>query len=92
MLLPPVQTPLHLAVITQQPKLVEILLRLGADPALLDRDGRTAVHLAAHAGDETILRILINMLEERHSHLFNTADFSGEVQHFIFTCLQTLLK
>lgn len=69
--------------ITQQPKLVELLLRVGADPTLLDRDGRTAVHLAAHAGDETILRVLLNMLGERHSHLFNTADFSGEVQHFI---------
>ncbi|XP_060728842.1 nuclear factor NF-kappa-B p100 subunit isoform X1 [Tachysurus vachellii] len=71
------QTPLHLAVITQQPKLVEILLKVGADPALLDRDGRTAVHLAAHSGDEVILRVLINMLGERHSHLLNTADFSG---------------
>ncbi|KAM9476774.1 nuclear factor NF-kappa-B p100 subunit isoform 1-T1 [Clarias gariepinus] len=71
------QTPLHLAVITQQPKLMEILLRAGADPTLLDRDGRTAVHLAAHAGDETILRGLLNMLGDRHSHLLNTADFSG---------------
>ncbi|XP_017319794.1 nuclear factor NF-kappa-B p100 subunit isoform X2 [Ictalurus punctatus] len=71
------QTPLHLAVITQQPKLVEILLRVGADPTLLDSDGRTAVHLAAHAGDEAVLRVLLNMLEERHSHLLNTADFSG---------------
>lgn len=64
--------------ITQQPKLMEILLRAGADPTLLDRDGRTAVHLAAHAGDETILRGLLNMLGDRHSHLLNTADFSGE--------------
>lgn len=65
--------------ITQQPKLVEILLKVGADPTLLDRDGRTAVHLAAHAGDEAILRVLINMLGERHSQLLNTADFSGEL-------------
>ncbi|MCJ8730366.1 hypothetical protein PDJAM_G00183560 [Pangasius djambal] len=71
------QTPLHLAVITKQPKLVEILLRVGADPTLLDRDGRTAVHLAAHAGEEAILRVVLNVLGESHSHLLNTADFSG---------------
>ncbi|XP_058241949.1 nuclear factor NF-kappa-B p100 subunit isoform X2 [Hemibagrus wyckioides] len=71
------QTPLHLAVITQQPRLVEILLKVGADPNLLDRDGRTAVHLAALAGDDAILRVLLNMLGEHHSHLLNTADFSG---------------
>lgn len=64
--------------ITQQPRLVEILLKVGADPNLLDRDGRTAVHLAALAGDDAILRVLLNMLGERHSHLLNTADFSGE--------------
>ncbi|XP_076830157.1 nuclear factor NF-kappa-B p100 subunit isoform X2 [Brachyhypopomus gauderio] len=71
------QTPLHLAVITRQPKMVEVLLRVGADPALLDTDGRTAVHLAAHAGDETTLRVLLDLLRERHAHLVNTADFSG---------------
>ncbi|KAG7276220.1 hypothetical protein CRUP_004811 [Coryphaenoides rupestris] len=39
------QTPLHLAVITQQEGLVMGLLRAGADPASLDRHGRTALHL-----------------------------------------------
>ncbi|XP_066534793.1 nuclear factor NF-kappa-B p100 subunit isoform X2 [Hoplias malabaricus] len=71
------QTPLHLAVITKQLKLVELLLRVGADPSLLDRDGRTAVHLAAYTGDETMLRVLLGMLGEHLAHLVNTADFSG---------------
>lgn len=39
------QTPLHLAVITQQANMVEALLRAGADPAALDRNGQTALHL-----------------------------------------------
>ncbi|XP_008322494.1 B-cell lymphoma 3 protein isoform X2 [Cynoglossus semilaevis] len=39
------QTPLHLAVITQQANMVYILLRAGADPAVLDRNGQTALHL-----------------------------------------------
>ncbi|KAI4894272.1 hypothetical protein NFI96_016299 [Prochilodus magdalenae] len=71
------QTPLHLAVITKQPKLVEALLRVGADPSLLDRDGRTAVHLAANTGDDSMLKMLLGLLGERHTHLINTADFSG---------------
>uniref|UniRef100_A0A8B9KM39 Nuclear factor of kappa light polypeptide gene enhancer in B-cells 2 (p49/p100) n=1 Tax=Astyanax mexicanus TaxID=7994 RepID=A0A8B9KM39_ASTMX len=71
------QGPLHLAVITKQPKLVEALLRVGADPSLLDRDGRTAVHLAAHIGDENILKVLLGLMDKRHAHLVNTADFSG---------------
>ncbi|XP_065152937.1 nuclear factor NF-kappa-B p100 subunit-like isoform X2 [Paramisgurnus dabryanus] len=72
------QTPLHLAVITKQPKLVEMLMRTGADPSLLDRDGRTALHLAAHTGDEAILRVVLGMLGEHHCHLVNCADFSGQ--------------
>uniref|UniRef100_A0A673GEB8 Nuclear factor NF-kappa-B p100 subunit-like n=1 Tax=Sinocyclocheilus rhinocerous TaxID=307959 RepID=A0A673GEB8_9TELE len=50
------QAPLHLAVITKQAKLVEMLMKTGADPSLQDQEGRTALHLAAHTGDEAILR------------------------------------
>ncbi|XP_027865688.1 B-cell lymphoma 3 protein [Xiphophorus couchianus] len=39
------QTPLHLAVITKQANMVDVLLRAGADPAVLDRHGQTALHL-----------------------------------------------
>ncbi|XP_077453890.1 B-cell lymphoma 3 protein homolog [Stigmatopora argus] len=39
------QTPLHLAVITQQVSMVEALLRAGSDPSVLDRNGQTALHL-----------------------------------------------
>ncbi|XP_040905197.1 nuclear factor NF-kappa-B p100 subunit isoform X3 [Toxotes jaculatrix] len=71
------QTPLHLAVITRQVKVVEVLLRAGADPSLVDKDGRSPLHLAALAGDYNTLRTLLAHLGERHAHLVNTPDFHG---------------
>ncbi|XP_028278589.1 nuclear factor NF-kappa-B p100 subunit-like isoform X2 [Parambassis ranga] len=71
------QTPLHLAVITRQVKVVEVLLCAGADPSLVDKDGRSPLHLAALAGDNNTLRVLLAHLEERHAHLVNTPDYHG---------------
>ncbi|KAJ8248469.1 hypothetical protein GJAV_G00242350 [Gymnothorax javanicus] len=71
------QTPLHLAVITKQPKVADFLLRAGADPTVLDRDGRSAVHLAATLGDESMLRVLLSHLGDRRAHLLNTPDYHG---------------
>ncbi|XP_069579873.1 nuclear factor NF-kappa-B p100 subunit [Brachyistius frenatus] len=71
------QTPLHLAVITRQLKVVEVLLRAGADPSLPDKDGRNPLHLAALAGENTMLRLLLAHLGERHAHLVNTPDYHG---------------
>lgn len=63
--------------ITGQSKVTGFLLRAGADPSFLDRDGRTAVHLAAALGDETMLRTVLAPLGERHTHLLNVPDHSG---------------
>lgn len=72
------QTPLHLAVITRQVKVVEMLLRVGVDPSLLDKDGRSPVHLASLAGDSAILRLLLAHLGESHAHVVNSPDYHGE--------------
>uniref|UniRef100_A0A673BV06 RHD domain-containing protein n=1 Tax=Sphaeramia orbicularis TaxID=375764 RepID=A0A673BV06_9TELE len=81
------QTPLHLAVTTRQVKVVEVLLRAGANPSLLDKDGRSPLHLAALAGDSATLRPLLAHLGERHAHLVNTADFHGETNKHTSTHL-----
>jgi len=71
------QTPLHLAVISSQGRVVEGLLRAGADPSLVDLNGRSPLHLAAMSADEALLRPLLAHLGERHAHLVNTADYHG---------------
>ncbi|XP_010892434.1 NF-kappa-B inhibitor epsilon [Esox lucius] len=54
------QTPLHLAVITHQPRLVETLLLAGADPGALDRNGQTAVHLCCEHGQQACLSVILS--------------------------------
>ncbi|XP_012583305.1 PREDICTED: nuclear factor NF-kappa-B p105 subunit isoform X2 [Condylura cristata] len=53
------QTPLHLAVVTQQEAVVEDLLWAGADPSLLDRAGNSVLHLAATGGYDKVLGVLL---------------------------------
>ncbi|XP_047455020.1 B-cell lymphoma 3 protein homolog [Mugil cephalus] len=55
------QTPLHLAVITEQTNMVEALLRAGADPAALDRNGQTALHLCCEYGQRDCLSVVLSL-------------------------------
>ncbi|KAK7901562.1 hypothetical protein WMY93_018331 [Mugilogobius chulae] len=71
------QTPLHLAVSSRQVKVVELLVRAGADLSLVDKDGRSAVHLAALSGDTSLLRTVLAHLTEEQAHLVNSSDFHG---------------
>ncbi|XP_055768718.1 B-cell lymphoma 3 protein homolog isoform X2 [Salvelinus fontinalis] len=54
------QTPLHLAVITHQAQLVGALLRAGADPRALDRNGQTTVHLCCEHGQQACLSVVLS--------------------------------
>uniref|UniRef100_A0A672PBN6 Nuclear factor kappa B subunit 1 n=1 Tax=Sinocyclocheilus grahami TaxID=75366 RepID=A0A672PBN6_SINGR len=53
------QTPLHLAVLTQQKEAVEALLEADVDITLTDRHGNTALHLAAQQKEDNMLRLLL---------------------------------
>ncbi|KAJ0065952.1 hypothetical protein NL108_000195 [Boleophthalmus pectinirostris] len=54
------QTPLHLAVITQQPNMVDALLKAGSDPTSLDRNGQTALHLCCEYNQRECLSLLLS--------------------------------
>ncbi|CAB3997549.1 B-cell lymphoma 3 [Paramuricea clavata] len=54
------QTALHLAVLTEQPMVVEQLMDAGADPNAQDRNGQTAIHLCAANGDNRCLTKIIH--------------------------------
>ncbi|GAB5578728.1 nuclear factor NF-kappa-B p100 subunit [Prionailurus iriomotensis] len=73
------QTPLHLAVITGQTGVVSFLLQVGADPALLDRHGDSAVHLALRAGASApeLLRVLLRSGVPAVPQLLHMPDFEG---------------
>ncbi|XP_055744654.1 nuclear factor NF-kappa-B p105 subunit-like isoform X2 [Salvelinus fontinalis] len=57
------QTPLHLAVITQQRAVAEALLLAGADVTLSDRHGNTALHLAAQQKEGGMVGFLLKRRE-----------------------------
>ncbi|XP_028975412.2 nuclear factor NF-kappa-B p105 subunit isoform X1 [Esox lucius] len=63
------QTPLHLAVITQQKEAAEALILAGADVTLTDRHGNTALHLAAQQKEGVMVEFLL-----RHRELVELVD------------------
>lgn len=73
------QTPLHLAVITQQKEAVEALLLAGADPTLTDRYGNTALHLASQQEGGGMVQFLLRHRALRG--LVNQANTAGEHTH-----------
>ncbi|XP_026781745.3 B-cell lymphoma 3 protein [Pangasianodon hypophthalmus] len=74
------QTPLHLAVITHQPGVVEALLQGGADPEALDRNGQTALHLCCEHQQDACLRVILSHLSRLPccpSACLNSRNFEG---------------
>lgn len=53
------RTPLHVATYARKPDAVRVLIKAGADTALLERDRYDAVTIAAVADDEVTLRTLL---------------------------------
>lgn len=70
------QTPLHLAAITKQPRMLECLLRARANARSRDRHGNTAVHIACMHGDAMCLKAMLNFNVTKT--VLNWQNYQGE--------------
>ncbi|KAF6131717.1 NFKB inhibitor alpha [Phyllostomus discolor] len=76
------QTPLHLAVITNQPEIAEALLGAGCDPELRDFRGNTPLHLACEQGCLASVGVLTQSCGTQHLHsILQATNYNGH------TCL-----
>ncbi|KAM6973621.1 nuclear factor of kappa light polypeptide gene enhancer in B-cells inhibitor, alpha b [Aplochiton taeniatus] len=72
------QTPLHLAVITDQADVVELLLVGGCDPTLVDDGGDTALHIACRQGSMLCFSVLTqNCPTQQLTPVMATCNYSG---------------
>ncbi|KAM6156980.1 ankyrin repeat domain-containing protein 55 [Erethizon dorsatum] len=69
-------TPLHWAAFHNQPQHTQMLLKKGADPTLVDKDFKTALHWAVQTGN----RILCSIILSHHQgpSIINCDDESGK--------------
>ncbi|XP_029350054.1 nuclear factor of kappa light polypeptide gene enhancer in B-cells inhibitor, alpha b [Echeneis naucrates] len=62
------QTPLHLAVITNQADVCQHLLVSGCDPTLVDNRGDTPLHIACHLGNLLCFSVITQYCQKEHLH------------------------
>uniref|UniRef100_A0A9L0RCK6 NF-kappa-B inhibitor alpha n=1 Tax=Equus caballus TaxID=9796 RepID=A0A9L0RCK6_HORSE len=75
-------TPLHLAVITNQPEIAKALLEAGCDPELRDFRGNTPLHLACEQGCLASVGVLTQSYGTPHLHsILQATNYNGH------TCL-----
>lgn len=71
------QTALHLAVITEQPQLVDRLLKAGCDPRLADNNGNTALHIACKKGSMACFGVLTQNCQNHLTSIMSFPNYSG---------------
>lgn len=75
----PSQTPLHLAVITNQADVCQHLLAAGCDPTLVDDGGDTPLHIACRHGNLPGFSVLTQSCRPEHLHAVMAAcNYHGE--------------
>ncbi|XP_048342902.1 NF-kappa-B inhibitor alpha [Sphaerodactylus townsendi] len=76
------QTPLHLAMITDQPEIAEALLKAGCNPEIRDFRGNTPLHITCEQGSLRGVGVLTQYSPQHHlSSLLHFRNYSGH------TCL-----
>ena len=71
------QTALHLAVITEQPHVVEMLLKAGCDPCLVDQNGNTALHIACKRGSLACFAVLTQINTKHLRSILAFPNYNG---------------
>ncbi|KAJ8270030.1 hypothetical protein GJAV_G00109540 [Gymnothorax javanicus] len=71
------QTALHLAVIMEQPQVVERLLLAGCDPRLVDDSGNTPLHIACKRGSLLCVSVLTQVCPTHLPSVLATLNYSG---------------
>lgn len=64
----PLQTPLHLAVITNQAEVCQHLLQSGCDPTLVDNRGDSPLHIACRHGNLLCFSVITQNCQKEHLH------------------------
>ncbi|XP_060772255.1 nuclear factor of kappa light polypeptide gene enhancer in B-cells inhibitor, alpha a [Neoarius graeffei] len=73
------QTALHLAVIMEQPHIVEKLLKAGCDPRLVDQSGNTALHIACRRGSLACFAVLTQINTQHLRSILSVPNYSGHM-------------
>lgn len=82
------QTPLHLAVITRQPRVIQKLIDQGASVGLPDRNGQTCLHLACQRGDVKLIKAIFKPrphkpeIHEKLHEILEMRNFEGKINCF----------
>lgn len=72
------QTPLHLAVITDQPEIAEHLLKAGCDLEIRDFRGNTPLHIACQQGSLMSVSVLTQYCQPHHLlAVLQAANYNG---------------
>ncbi|XP_004408820.1 PREDICTED: ankyrin repeat domain-containing protein 55 isoform X1 [Odobenus rosmarus divergens] len=69
-------TPLHWAAFHNRPQHTQMLLKKGADPTLVDKDFKTALHWAVQSGNRTLCSIILS--HHQGPSIINYDDESGK--------------
>ncbi|XP_051501982.1 NF-kappa-B inhibitor alpha-like [Myxocyprinus asiaticus] len=72
------QTALHLAVITEQPLIVERLVKSGCDASLVDDSGNTALHIACRKGSLACFSLLTQGCPQQLPTILQMANYYGQ--------------
>lgn len=81
-----IQTPLHLAVITRQPRIVRKLIDRGASVDLQDRNGQTCLHLACQREDIKTIKAIFSPrpdkpeIHEKLQEVLEIKNFEGKAK------------